>query len=128
MPFILAIDFDDTLFEGSFPDIGEPKQDVIDKVKEFKNTGTCEIVLWTCREGKSLEEAVARCKEVGLEFDAVNANAPSQLKYMKEQEKKGESLALHKIFANFYLDDRSYNIDFFLKIDAKSTCERFNNY
>ena len=29
MPFILAIDFDDTLFEGSFPDIGEPKQDEI---------------------------------------------------------------------------------------------------
>jgi hypothetical protein len=128
MPFILSCDYDGTLFSGSYPEKGEPKQDVIDKVKEFKNTGLCEIILWTCREDKSLEEALIRCKEVGLEFDAVNENAPSQLKYMEEKKKEGEIFATRKIFANFYLDDRSYNIDFFLKIDAKSTCERFNNY
>jgi hypothetical protein len=127
MPFILSVDYDGTLFEGSWPEKGAPKQDVIDKVKEFK-ANKAELVLWTCREGKSLEEALTRCKEVGLEFDAVNANAPSQLEYMKEREAEGEIFATHKIFANFYLDDRAYNIDLFLKIDAKATCDRFNNY
>ncbi len=127
MPFILSVDYDGTLFEGSWPEKGAPKQDVIDKVKEFK-ANKAELVLWTCREGKSLEEALTRCKEVGLEFDAVNANAPSQLEYMKEREAEGEIFALRKIFANFYLDDRAYNIDLFLKIDAKATCDRFNNY
>jgi hypothetical protein len=127
MPFVLAVDYDSTLFSGSYPEQGDPKQDVIDKVKEFKDN-KAEIILWTCREGKSLKEAIERCKEVGLEFDAVNSNAPSQLKYMEEKKKEGEIFATRKIFANFYLDDRAYNIDFFLKIDAKSTCERFNNY
>lgn len=127
MPFILAIDYDGTLFLGSWPEKGAPRQDVIDKVKEFR-ANKAELVLWTCREGKSLEEALTRCKEVGLEFDAVNANTPSQLEYMKEREAEGEIFATHKIFANFYLDDRAYNIDFFLKIDAKATCDRFTNY
>lgn len=127
MPFILACDYDDTLFSGGFPEKGEPKQEVIDKVKEFKNTGMCEIILWTCREGKALEEAVERCKEVGLEFDAINSNAPSSLKYMEERKKEGELLALRKVLADFYLDDKALNIHTFLKIDVKETCKRFEN-
>lgn len=124
MPFILAVDFDGTLFEGSYPNKGEPKQDVIDKVKGFKKYGA-EIVLWTCREGISLKEAMKRCAEVGLEFDAINENAPSQKEYMKRKEAEGEIVATRKIFADFYLDDRSHNIELFLKIDAKATCDLY---
>jgi hypothetical protein len=126
MAFILACDFDGTLFEGSWPDIGDPKNDVIEKVKEFKKHGA-EIALWTCREGVSLEEAVKRCDEIGLEFDAVNENVPSQLAYMKKKAEEGEVFATRKIFADFYLDDKSYNIDFFLKINVKETCKRFED-
>ena len=127
MPFILAVDYDGTLFEGSWPDLGDPKEDVIAKVKKFKDAGS-EIVLWTCREGVSLKEALERCKEVGLEFDSVNENSPSQKEYMEQRKEEGEIFATRKIFANFYLDDRAHNIDFFLKINAEATCERFNNY
>ena len=122
MPYILAVDYDGTLFKGSWPERGDPREEVIDKVKEFKACGA-EIVLWTCREGVSLEEALERCKQEGLEFDAINDNAPSQLDYMRERALDGEVFAIRKIFADFYLDDRAHNIDLFLKINAKATCE-----
>lgn len=124
MPFILAVDYDSTLFEGSWPEKGVPKQDVIDKVKLFKQAGS-EIVLWTCREGVSLKEALERCAEVGLEFDSVNENSPSQKKYMTKKKEDGEIFSTRKIFADFYLDDRAYNIDLFLRIDVNATCARY---
>lgn len=126
MPFILAIDYDGTLVKDVFPEKGSFRRDILEKAKEFKKHDA-EVVLWTCREGKLLEEAVERCKEEGLEFDSVNENSPSQLKYMEEQKKKGDVLALHKIFADFYADDRSMNLSIFLNIDVKSTCERYEN-
>lgn len=127
MPFILSVDYDGTLFEGSWPEKGNPKMEIIDKVKQFKKHGA-EIVLWTCREGKSLAEALKRCDELDLKFDAVNSNAPSELKYMKKKLKeKGEEFATRKIFADFYLDDHSNNLDFFLNIDVKATCDSFKN-
>lgn len=125
MPFIVAIDYDGTLFEGSYPDHGDPIQNVINKIKEFKKHGA-EIVLWTCREGKSLKEAIKRCKQEGLVFDAINENAPSQLEYMKQKAKEGSLLALRKIFADIYVDDRANgSIDYFLKIDVEATCKNF---
>jgi len=126
MSFILSVDYDGTLFEGSWPEKGDPKQDVIDKVKLFRKNGA-EIALWTCREGISLKEALVRCKEVGLEFDSINQNTPSQVKYMADRMAEGEEFSTRKIFADFYLDDRSYNIELFLRIDVESTCARYKN-
>jgi len=126
MPFILSVDYDATLFEGTWPKKGKPIQAVIDKVKEFKSHGA-EIALWTCREGVSLEEATKRCDEAGLEFDAINSNVPSQIEYMKERAKEGEIFATRKIYADFYLDDKAHNIEFFLKINVKETCKAYKN-
>jgi len=126
--FILAIDYDGTLFLDHQSNRGAPRIDVINKVKEFKNTKNCEIILWTCREGKLLEEAIAKCKEWGLEFDAVNENAPSQIEYTKQMRAQGQELATRKIFANFYLDDRAFNIGMFLDLDVEKTCKDFSNF
>lgn len=126
--FIISIDYDSTLFEGSFPELGEPIKEVIDKVKEFQATGLVEVALWTCREGKSLEEAIQRCKEQGLEFDAVNENTPFELGYMERQKAKGNMFATRKIYADIYVDDKSPgSIDFFLKIDVQKTCDSFKD-
>jgi hypothetical protein len=87
-----------------------------------------EIALWTCREGKSLEEAVQRCKEQGLEFDAINDNTPQEKKYQEERAKEGEIFATRKIYADIYVDDKSPgSIEYFLKIDVKKTCENFKD-
>ena len=122
MPFILAVDYDNTLFDGDVP-----KQDIIDKVREFKACGA-EVAFWSCRsEGKVLEEALEKCRAAGLEFDAINDNVPSQKQYMEEQYGKGNVFALRKIYADFYVDDKAYNLDFFLEINAEETCKRFAN-
>ena len=124
MPFILACDFDGTLFTGSYPNKGAPKKDIIDKVKQFKEHGA-EIVLWTCRGGDPLQEAIDRCKEEGLEFDAHNANAPSNKEWIEGEQAKGQPFCEPKIFADFYVDDRAGNLDIFLGIDVEKTCELY---
>jgi len=128
MAFILSVDFDGTLVEGSYPEKGAFKTNIIDKVKEFATTGQCEIVLWTCREGKALEEAVSRCKEVGLTFDAINNNSPTAARWIENETKKsGDTFAGRKIYADFYVDDKAMNLDVFLKINIEETCKNFAN-
>ena len=131
MPFILAIDYDGTLFEGvifenDHPSGGFPVQLVIVQAKEFKKYGA-ELILWTCREGGILQEALNRCKQFGLEFDAVNSNAPSQAIYMQAALKnQGAMFAHRKIFADIYVDDRSPgSIEHFLKMNAQVTCANY---
>lgn len=97
-PPILAVDFDGTLVENAFPAIGKFNNEVLTTVKAYKLMGW-KIILWSCRTGEMLEEAVAACAEQGLLFDAVNDNLPEVQSYF------GEST--RKVFANLYWDDRN---------------------
>ena len=105
---IIAVDFDGTLCENVYPKIGKEIVDeetgltIIEKVKILQKEENMFVILWTCRWGKELEEAIKWCKERGLIFDAINDNAP----WMKELF-NGES---RKIFAHYYLDDRAVNV------------------
>ncbi len=105
---IIAVDFDGTLCEFAFPEIGEqtPKQrKLMDLLIESRLNGH-HVILWTNRgdnDGyKSLSEAVAWCKEHGLEFDAINENLPGQKKL------SGYS---PKIIADMYIDDKAYRFN-----------------
>lgn len=98
----MAVDFDGTLCEDRFPEIGQPKTEVIEFLKRLRATGA-KLILWTCRQndihGDHLDNAVAWCKRQGLVFDAVNCNLP------EVQEKwKGDT---RKVLADYYLDDKS---------------------
>jgi len=119
MPFTLAVDFDQTLFNDSIPN-----SDVIKKVREFKKAGA-EIALWTCREGTLLEEAISLLKNAGLKFDSINENTPSAQKFIDQKKEDGIELATRKIMTDFYVDDKACNIQFFLNIDVKETCAKF---
>ena len=44
---IYAFDFDGTLCENAWPDIGEPKQDIINKAIFLREQGH-ELILWSC--------------------------------------------------------------------------------
>lgn len=72
----IAIDFDGCLCENRYPAIGEPFLPVIAAARLEQSEGA-DLILWTCREGKALEEAVAACEKWELHFDAVNENLPS---------------------------------------------------
>lgn len=71
----IAIDFDGVLCTDKYPEIGEPNWSVIQEATTLRKSGAC-LILWTCREGQLLQEAVDACKGWGLEFDAVNENPP----------------------------------------------------
>jgi FMN phosphatase YigB (HAD superfamily) len=97
----IAVDFDGTLFENEFPEIGAPKPHVIEWVKEQQKMGS-KIILHTCREWDRLENAIAACRQQGLRFDAVNENPFTEWE-QTEQSKKP--------FADIYLDDRAWRVE-----------------
>jgi len=78
MKGVLLIDFDGTIVEHSFPDIGETLPGAFEVLKELQQYGY-KLILWTCREDvrhkidkQYLKDAVDFCKHNGIEFDAVN--------------------------------------------------------
>ena len=70
---IYAFDFDGTLCEDKFPDIGPVREHAMEQAKAIKADGNI-LILWTCRCGERLQEAIDFCKSHGLEFDYVNEN------------------------------------------------------
>ena len=94
----IAIDFDNTLFETDYPTIIKAKQDVIDRAKEEQKNGA-RLILWTCREGEDLFDAISACNKYGLHFDAINDNLPDH--------KKDWNNNPRKIWADEYWDDKN---------------------
>lgn len=95
---IYAVDFDGTLCESVWPGIGSPNTALINHLITRRNEGN-KIVLWTCRCGNRLEEAVSWCQGFDLEFDAVNENLPEMVEFYGNDSRK--------IFADVYIDDKA---------------------
>ena len=98
---IIAVDFDGTLCENEYPNIGAPRTDVISKLKAEALNGA-KIILWTCREGSELEKALDFCRQQGIYFDAVNANLPEAIDAWKND--------CRKIGADEYWDDKAVRV------------------
>lgn len=95
---IIAVDFDGTLCENQWPDIGPPREGVVKYILQRQQNGA-KLILWTNRAGKRLEEAVAWCRDHGITFDAVNGNLPEMVEKFG-----GDS---RKVFADEYIDDKA---------------------
>lgn len=98
MEKIIAVDFDGTLCENKYPEIGKPNLTLIADLIMRKRHGD-RVILWTCRSGRELVDAVRWCAEHKLIFDAVNENLPDVIKTFGSDTRK--------IFANEYIDDRN---------------------
>ena len=96
---IIAVDFDGTIVEHAYPEIGREIPFAIDTLIRVQKEDRHQLVLWTVREGRLLEDAVEYCRKKGLEFYAVNKNFPEE-----EIEIKG---GCRKINAEMYIDDRN---------------------
>ena len=96
---ILAVDFDGTIVEHRFPDIGPELPHATDTLKDLQASGWL-LILWTCREGRKLQEAVEWCADLGLDFDAVNENAFD-----------ADGFGHPKVVATVYVDDRNYGCE-----------------
>lgn len=106
---IFAIDFDGTLCLGQSPSTlrdEHPNLSLIQKCKDAKEKGH-KLILWTCRGGEWLKEAIEFCKFYGLEFDSINGNI-SGIDYTRIS---------CKVIADLYIDDKSPgSIDYFMSM------------
>lgn len=96
---VYAVDFDGTLCISEYPKIIKPRLSVINFCKSAQRKGH-KLILWTCREGQELEDAITFCKKYDLTFDAVNANLPDRIERFGGSDPR-------KVGADFYIDDRS---------------------
>ncbi|NBC82442.1 MAG: hydrolase [Bacteroidetes bacterium] len=94
----IAVDFDGTIVEHRYPAIGEEKLFAFETLKQLQKQGH-QLLLWTFRAGKELDEAVEYCKEKGLEFYSVNKSYPEEV--------FDESKISRKIDADVFIDDRN---------------------
>ena len=76
---IIAVDFDGTIVEHKYPEIGRELPFAIETLKKLQQERH-RLILWSVREGKLLQEAVDFCRERGLEFYAVNSNYAEETK------------------------------------------------
>lgn len=93
---ILAIDFDGTVVDNDYPEIGKllpgAKEALQELALKFK------ITFWTCRSGKSLNEMKKFLEEGGIPFDTINEEIPGYNDFTDSR----------KIFAHYYIDDRNF--------------------
>ena len=97
---ILAIDFDGTIVHDDYPNIGKEREGAVDTLRKLQSEGY-KLILWTCRSGQKLAEAVAWCAERGVRFTTINENTRSQIQ-------KFEGSDSRKVGASLYIDDRGF--------------------
>lgn len=95
---VIAVDFDGTLCENKYPKIGKMKKNTLIRLYIAQLNGA-KVILWTCRTGELLEEAVEWCKDHGIVFDAINENLPERIKMFGGD--------CRKISADEYWDDKA---------------------
>jgi hypothetical protein len=94
----IAVDFDGTIVEHRYPEIGREIPFAIETLKMLTREGH-RLILWSVREGKLLDEAVEWCRERGLEFYAVNKDYP--------EEKTNDTNYSRKLKVGMFIDDRN---------------------
>lgn len=95
----IAIDFDGTIVDHRFPDVGKPVPGAFSWMKEFQELGA-KLILWTMRSDgagdglNTLSDSVMFCRKNGVEFYGINEN-PSQKTWSNSP----------KAYAHVYIDD-----------------------
>ena len=65
----IAVDFDGTIVEHKFPQIGKEKPFAIQTLRMLQREGN-RVILFTSREGELLDDAIAFCHDRGLDWQA----------------------------------------------------------
>ena len=96
---LIAVDFDGTIVEHKYPAIGKELPFAIETLKKLQSERH-KLILWSVREGQLLDDAIAFCRERGLEFYAVNRDYP-------EEEKEQNNHFSRKLKVDLFIDDRN---------------------
>jgi hypothetical protein len=97
-PLKIAVDFDGTIVEHQYPEIGKEIMFALQTLRALQEQGH-QLILWTYRSGKELVDAVEYCRRNGVEFYAVNSSYP--------EEEFDEDYDSRKIDADIFIDDRN---------------------
>ena len=97
---IIAVDFDGTIVEDRYPGIGHEIPFATSTLKMLMQEGH-QLILWTVRRGRTLDEALHWCQKHGVEFYAVNQSFPG------ENSDDPESQYSRKLKADLFIDDRN---------------------
>lgn len=94
---IIAVDFDGTITTGVYPSITGEQPGAGDAIRQLHENGHY-IIIWTCRCGKPLIEAINWLLEHNIPFDKVNDHNPDNARQYGE--------GGNKIYADLYVDDK----------------------
>ena len=97
---IIAVDFDGTIVEHRYPEIGRERPFAIETLKMLI-ADHHRLILWSVREGQRLEDAVKWCKDRGVEFYAVNKDYP------EENGTENNNHFSRKLKVDLFIDDRN---------------------
>ena len=95
---IIAVDFDGTIVEHKYPEIGNELPFATSTLRMLAEKNH-RLILWTVRHGELLKEAVDWCRERGVEFYAVNKNFPEEI--------VDNEHGFCKVNADLFIDDRN---------------------
>ncbi len=93
----IAVDFDGTIVENRYPSIGEEMMFAFATLDALQKKGH-QLILWTYRVGRELDEAVEFCRKHGIEFEAANQNYEGE-----EMDEKTP----RKLNVDCFIDDRN---------------------
>lgn len=95
---VIAIDFDGTIVEDAYPEIGEPKLFALETLQTMVKNHH-QLILWTTREGRALQEAVDFCAKHNVEFYAINKSYPDE---------RFEDIGSRKIICDLFISNKNF--------------------
>lgn len=95
---IYAIDFDGTIVENKWPNIGKLNPDAVKFIRAVKDSGGV-FILWTNRVGQRLQDAVDFLAANDIAPDYVNSNVPEVIEDFGSDSRK--------VYADVFIDDRN---------------------
>ncbi|MFW6310950.1 MAG: hydrolase [Nanoarchaeota archaeon] len=103
-PPIIAIDFDGTIAENAYPELGDIKEEAKEFINFLKDEGI-RVVIWTCRTNE--EEVKEHLIKNGVHFDAFNNNDAITNEEFEEYGFEDS----RKIGADYVIDDRAIRFE-----------------
>jgi hypothetical protein len=92
----ICIDFDGTIVDHQYPDIGAPAPEALEWMEEFTKAGA-KLILFTMRSGEELTQAAQYLRENGISMYGINRN-PDQYSWTDSP----------KAYGHIYIDDAAF--------------------
>lgn len=104
---IFGIDFDGTVVEHKYPDIGEAVPLALNTLKKLQENSH-ELILWTMRSDNYLDEAVKYLEDNGIKLFGINEN-PEQVSWTHSP----------KAYCHLYIDDAALGCPLIYPLDGR---------